>query len=132
MSSVNKVILVGNLGRDPELRYTQGGQSVCNFSIATSENWTDKSGEKQERTEWHRVVVWGKPAENAAQYLTKGRSVYVEGRIQTNEWEDKEGNKRETKEIVAQSVQYLGRANSSGGGSKPAPEQPPIGDSEGF
>jgi len=108
MAGVNKAILVGNLGRDPELRYTQGGQPVVNFPLATSESWTDKSGEKQERTEWHRIVVWGKVGENCAQYLSKGRTVYVEGRIQTREWEDKEGQKRYTTEINAQTVQFLG------------------------
>ena len=109
MAGVNKAILIGNLGRDPELRYTQNGQAVVNFTLATSENWTDKtSGEKVERTEWHRIVVWGKTGEQCAQYLTKGRSVYIEGRLQTREWEDKEGQKRRTTEITAQSVQFLG------------------------
>jgi single-strand DNA-binding protein len=119
MASVNKVILIGNLGRDPELRYTQSGQAVTNFTIATSERFTDRSGDQQERTEWHRIVVWGKTAENCAQYLAKGRSVYVEGRLQTREWEDKEGNKRQTTEISAQRVQFLGgpRSGGSGGGS---------------
>jgi single-strand DNA-binding protein len=122
MAGVNKAILVGNLGRDPELRYTQGGQPVVNFPLATSENWTDKSGERQERTEWHRIVVWGKVGENCAQYLSKGRTVYVEGRIQTREWEDKEGQKRYTTEINAQTVQFLGGGNrreESGGSSEP-------------
>jgi len=86
MAGVNKVILLGNLGRDPELRYTQGGQAVANFTLATSENWNDKNGERVERTEWHRVVVWGRVAELCSQYLSKGRSVYLEGRIQTREW----------------------------------------------
>jgi single-strand DNA-binding protein len=117
MAGVNKVILIGNLGRDPELRYTQGGQAVVNFTLATSENWTDKSGEKVERTEWHRIVVWGRVGELCAQYLSKGRTVYVEGRLQTREWEDKEGNKRSTTEINAQTVQFLGgpRGDSGGG-----------------
>ena len=116
MAGVNKVILVGNLGRDPELRYTQSGQAVVNFTLATSESWTDKSGEKAERTEWHRIVVWGRTGEMCAQYLSKGRSVYIEGRIQTREWEDKEGNKRSTTEINAQTVQFLGgpRGDSDG------------------
>ena len=109
MASVNKVILIGNLGRDPELRYTQNGQPVANFSLATSENWTDKtSGEKVEKTEWHRVVVWGRTAEHCSQYLSKGRSVYIEGRLQTRDWEDKEGQKRSTTEVNAQTVQFLG------------------------
>jgi single-strand DNA-binding protein len=114
MAGVNKAILVGNLGRDPELRYTQGGQAVVNFSIATSENWTDKSGERQERTEWHRIVAWGKTGELCAQYLSKGRTVYIEGRIQTREWEDKEGQKRTTTEINAQTVTFIGGGGGGG------------------
>jgi len=121
MAGVNKAILIGNLGRDPELRYTQNGQAVVTFTLATSENWTDKSGERVERTEWHRIVVWGKTGEICAQYLSKGRTVYVEGRIQTREWEDKDGNKRYTTEINAQTVQFLGgprgEGGSGGGGS---------------
>ncbi len=112
MAGVNKAILIGNLGRDPELRYTQSGQAVVNFSIATSESWNDKNGERQERTEWHRIVVWGKTGENCAQYLSKGRTVYVEGRIQTREWEDREGQKRTTTEINAQTVTFLGSAGA--------------------
>ena len=109
MAGINKVILIGNLGRDPELRYTQNGQPVANFSLATSEQWTDKnSGEKVERTEWHRIVVWGRSAEHCSQYLAKGRTVYIEGRLQTREWEDKEGQKRSTTEVNAQTVQFLG------------------------
>ena len=118
MAGVNKVILVGNLGRDPELRYTQNGQAVANFTLATSENWKDKNtGERQERTEWHRIVVWGRVGENCAQYLSKGRTVYIEGRLQTREWEDKEGQKRKTTEINAQTVQFLGGPRGSGGES---------------
>jgi single-strand DNA-binding protein len=116
MAGVNKAILIGNLGRDPELRYTQSGQAVVNFTLATSENWNDKSGERVERTEWHRIVVWGKVGEVCAQYLSKGRTVYVEGRIQTREWEDKDGNKRNTTEINAQTVQFLGGPRGEGGG----------------
>jgi single-strand DNA-binding protein len=119
MASVNKVILVGNLGRDPELRYTQSGQAVATFSIATTDRWRDKEGANQERTEWHRIVVWGKSAENCAQYLQKGRSAYIEGRLQSNDWEDKEGNKRTTTEVIAQSVQFLGgRGGGAGGGDR--------------
>ncbi|MDH3685261.1 MAG: single-stranded DNA-binding protein [Myxococcales bacterium] len=114
MAGVNKAILVGNLGRDPELRYTANGQPVCTFSLATTENWMSREGKREERTEWHRIVVWGKAAENCASYLAKGRQVYIEGRIQTNEWEDKEGQKRKTTEINAQTVQFLG--NRGGGG----------------
>ncbi|TDJ17595.1 MAG: single-stranded DNA-binding protein [Deltaproteobacteria bacterium] len=116
MASVNKVILIGNLGRDPELRFTRDGQGVANFTLATNERWRDKDGQNQERTEWHRIVVWGKQAENCAQYLQKGRSCYIEGRIQTREWEDKEGNKRQTTEIVAQNVTFLGGRGEGGGG----------------
>jgi single-strand DNA-binding protein len=119
MAGVNKVILIGNLGRDPELRYTQGGQAVANFTLATTESWTDKSGEKAERTEWHRIVTWGKLAEMCAQYLSKGRTAYVEGRLQTREWEDRDGNKRQTTEINAQTVQFLGGPRGEGGGGAP-------------
>ena len=114
--SVNKAIIVGNLGADPEVRYTQSGTPVANMRIATNERWTDKSGEKQERTEWHRVVVFGKTAENCQKYLSKGRQVYVEGRIQTNEWQDNDGNKRYTTEIVANDVTFLSGGNGGGGG----------------
>ncbi len=121
MASVNKVILIGNLGRDPELRYTQSGQAVANFTIATSERFANREGAQQERTEWHRIVTWGKTAENCAQYLAKGRSVYIEGRLQTREWEDKEGQKRYTTEISAQRVQFLGGPRSGGGSGGPPP-----------
>ena len=130
MASVNKVILIGNLGRDPELRYTQGGQAVANFSIATTERFPSKSGEQQERTEWHRIVAWGKTAENCAQYLSKGRSVYVEGRLQTRDWEDKEGQKRSTTEIVAQNVTFLGSPRSGGPGGPGGPGGAGGGDSQ--
>src|SRR4029079_7087635 len=104
MAGVNKVILVGNLGKDPEVRYTPGGQAVANFTIATNENWTDKQGQKQERTEWHKIVVWGKAAELCGEYLSKGRQVYIEGRLQTREWTNKEGAKQYTTEVVANPV----------------------------
>lgn len=110
---VNKVILIGNLGKDPEVRFTPSGAAVANFSIATNESWTDKSGQKQERTEWHRIVVWGKTAENCAKFLQKGRQVYIEGRLQTRSWDDKEGKKQYMTEIVANSVVFLG-----GGGAR--------------
>ena len=119
MASVNKVILIGNLGRDPELRYTQSGQGVANFTLATNERWRDKDGNNQERTEWHRIVVWGKQAESCAQYLQKGRSVYVEGRLQTRDWEDKDGNKRQTTEITALTVQFLGGRGGGAPGGAP-------------
>jgi single-strand DNA-binding protein len=112
-NGINRVILIGNLGADPELRHTPGGASVCNFSIATNESWTDKSGEKQERTEWHRIIVWGRMADACAKYLGKGRPVYVEGRLQTRKWDDKEGVTRYLTEIVAQHVQFLGGGNGS-------------------
>ncbi|HEX4932997.1 MAG TPA: single-stranded DNA-binding protein [Gemmatimonadaceae bacterium] len=110
MASVNKVILIGNLGRDPEIRYTPGGSPVANFTMATTERWTDPNGEKKEKTEWHRIVVWGKQAEIAAEYLRKGRQVYIEGSLQTREWTDRDGNKRYTTEVKAQRLQLLGRA----------------------
>ena len=113
---VNKVILIGNLGHDAELRHTESNQAVANFDIATSESWTDKAGEKQERTEWHKIVLWGKGAEALAQYLVKGKKVYIEGSLQTRKWEDKSGTNRLTTEIKAQQVRLLG-----GGGSGEAP-----------
>lgn len=122
MASVNKVILVGNLGSDPEVRYLPSGQPVANFNIATTERWTGKDGNPGEKTEWHRIVVFGKQAENCKEYLKKGRQVYVEGRLQTREWNDKEGNKRTTTEIVAQVVQFLG----SGPGKARESEQPAV------
>lgn len=129
MASLNKVILIGNLGQDPDVRYTPSGAAVANFSIATTEKWKDKqSGNLEEKTEWHRVVVWGKLAELCKEYLAKGRSVYLEGRLQTRAWDDKDGNKRYTTEVVAQTVQFLDRkgsgpAASSGGGSSPASDE---------
>lgn len=111
--SVNKVILLGRLGQDPELKYTPGGAAVCNFSVATTESWTDKQGQKQEKTEWHRIVVWGKLAELCNQYLAKGRQAFVEGRLQTRSWDDKDGSKRYTTEIMANTVQFIGGATAS-------------------
>lgn len=108
MASVNKVILVGNLGRDPEVRYMPNGEAVCNFSIATTDTWKDKSGAKQERTEWHNIVMYRKLAEIAGEYLKKGRPVYVEGRLQTRKWQTKEGQDRYTTEIIADQMQMLG------------------------
>jgi single-strand DNA-binding protein len=109
MAGVNKVILVGNLGKDPEIRYTPSGKAVANFSIATSENWTDKEGQKQVRTEWHRIVAFDRLAEICGEYLSKGKQVYIEGRLQTRQWEDRDGNKRYTTEIRANNMQMLGR-----------------------
>ena len=107
MSSVNKVILIGRLGGDPELKYTPSGVAVCNFTMATSESFTDKSGTKQDKTEWHRIVIWKKLAETCNQYLGKGSLAYLEGSLQTRSWENKEGVKMYTTEIVARSVQFL-------------------------
>ena len=115
MASVNKVILVGNLGRDPETRYTTGGDAVTNLNIATSEQWKDKSGEKQERTEWHRVVLFGRQAEVAGEYLKKGRSVYIEGRLQTRKYTDKDGVEKYSTEIVADRMQLIGGREGGGG-----------------
>jgi len=115
MASLNKVLLIGNLGNDPEIKMTPSGQKVANFSVATNEFWTDKSGAKQERTEWHRIVVWGRQAETCEMYLRKGRTVFIDGRIQTRQWEDTQGQKRYTTEIVASTIQFIG----SGGDRAP-------------
>jgi len=114
MGSVNKVILVGNLGRDAELRYTPGGAAVATLNLATTEVWNDKGGQRQEKTEWHRIVLWGKQAESLQEYLTKGKQIYVEGRLQTRQWDDKDGNKRYTTEIKADRITLLG----GGGGGR--------------
>lgn len=116
MGSVNKLILVGNLGRDAELRYTPGGAPVSTFSLATTEVWNDKGGQRQEKTEWHRITVWGKTAESLQEYLIKGKQVYVEGRIQYREWTDKEGVKRTTAEVRADRIVLLGGGGGGGGG----------------
>ncbi len=141
MGSVNKVILVGNLGRDAELRYTPGGAAVATLNLATTEVWNDKGGQRQEKTEWHRIVVWGKQAESLQEYLTKGKQIYVEGRLQTRQWDDKDGNKKYTTEIKADRITLLGGggggAGRSGGmergergGGAPAPhsggDEPPM------
>ena len=119
MAGINKVIIVGHLGKDPEVRYTPSGSAVANFSVATSETWKDKTtGEKKERTEWHRIVAWDKLGEICGEYLSKGRQVYVEGRLQTRSYDDKEGVKRYTTEIIATDVQFLGPKDS--GGSRPS------------
>jgi len=107
--TVNKVFLLGNLGRDPELKYAPTGGPVCNFTLATKDVWNDKQGHKQEKTEWHRIVVFGKMGELCSQFLAKGRSVFVEGRLQTREWEDKQGARRYMTEIVANDVRFLGK-----------------------
>jgi len=122
---VNKVILIGNVGADPELRYTAGGTAVTNFNIATNENWTDSAGERQERTEWHRIVVWGRLAEICNQYLRKGSKVFIEGRLQTRSWETQDGQKRYTTEVVARDMQMLDSRGEfeSGGSASQGPGQ---------
>src|SRR3954471_20866891 len=116
MGSVNKVILVGNLGRDAELRYTPGGAAVATLNMATTEVWTDKGGQRQEKTEWHRIVFWGKVAESLTEYLTKGKQVYVEGRLEKRQWNDKDGNKRYTTEIKGDKIVLLGGGGGGGRG----------------
>jgi single-strand DNA-binding protein len=133
MGSVNKVILVGNLGRDAELRYTPGGAAVATLNLATTEVWNDRNSQRQEKTEWHRVVLWGKQAESLQEYLTKGKQIYVEGRLQTRQWDDKDGNKRYTTEIKADRITLLGGAGGGAGrggggmerGGSPSPDEPP-------
>lgn len=128
--SVNKVILVGRLGQDPTTRYTSGGAAVCNFTMATDETFKDRSGEKQKRTEWHKIVVWSKQAEIAQQYLTKGSLIYLEGRIETRQWDDKEGQKRESKEIICNNFRMLGGGEKSRAvGETEAPE-PEVADDD--
>jgi len=117
MASVNKVILIGNLGADPELRYTASGTAIARFNLATKENWTGKDGNKEERTEWHRVVAWARLGEICGEYLSKGKQVYIEGRLRTRSWEDKDGNRKYTTEIVANQMQMLGAAGGVAGGS---------------
>ncbi len=126
MASVNKVILIGNLGRDPEVRYTPNGAAVCNVSVATTRNWKSKEGDRQEETEWHRVVFYDRLAEIAGEYLRKGRPVYVEGRLKTRKWQDKDGKDNYTTEIIAEQMQMLGgrEGGGMGGGG--------MGDEEGY
>ena len=114
MRGINKVILIGNLGRDPELRYTASGQAVANFTIATTESRTNKGGDRQDFTEWHRIVAWGRLAEICGEYLSKGRMVYIEGTLRTRSWEDKEGRKRWTTEVLARNMQMLGPSGDKG------------------
>jgi single-strand DNA-binding protein len=126
MASINKAILIGNLGKDPELRYTPSGKAVASFSIATSEKWKNQSGDLQESTEWHNIVLWGRQAEIAKEYLSKGSPVYIEGRIQTRNYDDKNGVKRYITEIVGQKIQFLGRKGDSSSDYTPPP--PPADD----
>jgi len=128
MAGINKVILIGHLGADPELRYTPNGTPVANFRIATTERWTNRQGEKKEITEWHRVVAWGKLGEFCGQYLAKGKQVYIEGRLRSRSWEDKDGKKQRTIEIVAQKLQLLGKPETMPIETEevPPPEEVPI------
>jgi single-strand DNA-binding protein len=135
--SVNKVILIGNLGKDPEVRFTAGGRAVARFSVATSDQWTDAEGSRQERTEWHNIVVWGKQAESCGQYLQKGRQVYIEGSIRYRSYDDKEGNKKYITEVNALRVQFLGGGGGGGRAGAPRDSQgasdmpsPPPGEEE--
>ena len=114
MASVNKVMILGNLGQDPELRNTAGGKAVATLRVATTDTWNDANGQRQEKTEWHTIVVWGRSAENCKQYLAKGRAVFVEGRLQTRKWQDKEGHDRYSTEIVADRVQFVGGSGEKG------------------
>ena len=137
---VNKAIIVGNLGRDPEVRFTPSGRAVAKFTVATSERWTDQQGQRQERTEWHNIIVWGKQAETCGQYLSKGRQVYVEGRISNRSYDDKDGNKRYITEIIARDVRFLGGGGGAGraqessftapAGEDAAPPAPPASDDD--
>lgn len=128
---VNKAIIIGNLGRDPEVRFTPSGRARATFSVATSERWTDQQGQKQERTEWHNVVVWGKQAETCGQYLAKGRQVFVEGRITSRSYDDKDGNKKYITEIVARDVRFLGGPGGGGGGPRDSGFAAPPGEDPG-
>lgn len=119
---LNKAMLIGNVGQDPEIRYTPGGDAVANLSVATSEKWKDKQGDKQEKTEWHRIVAFGRRAEVIGEYVTKGSKLYIEGKLQTKKWQDQSGNNRYTTEIIADKIQMLG-GNSDGGQQQRAPQQ---------
>jgi len=130
MAGVNKVILLGNLGADPEMRYTPGGTAVANFRLATTETYTNKEGEKVTKTEWHRIVAFRRLAEICGEYLSKGKQVYIEGKIQTRSWEDREGVKKYTTEIVADTMQMLGSKGSGSGGGAPSAGSPPSSSSE--
>lgn len=125
MAGVNRVILIGNLGKDPETRHTQTGAAICSFSLATNESWKNKDGGREERTEWHNIVTFGKVADICGQYLQKGKQVYIEGRLQTRSWDDRDGNKRYTTEIVASNMTMLGRAGEGGSDSQDEYEPPP-------
>jgi single-strand DNA-binding protein len=132
MASLNKVMLIGNLGKDPEVRYTPAGTAVASFSLATSERFKGKSGESEEKTEWHNVVLWGRLAEIAGEYLTKGKTVYIEGRLQTRKWQDRDGRDRYTTEIVGQTMQMLSGKGDGGGGGRREQGRPSSGGGEEF
>lgn len=125
--SVNKVIIVGHLGQDPELKYTKENLPVTNISVATNEKWKDKQGNQHEKTEWHRLIIWGKQAENAAQYLKKGSQAYFEGKLETQKWEDKEGKTNYTTNVVVTNMQFLGSSGGGGGGQRPPTPNAPSG-----
>ncbi|RYZ90226.1 MAG: single-stranded DNA-binding protein [Proteobacteria bacterium] len=131
MASVNKVILIGKLGKDPEIKHTPSGNAVCTFSVATSERWTD-NGKTQEKTEWHRIVVWNKLAENCAKYLAKGRSVYVEGKLETRKWDDKNGQKQSMTEVKAKVVNFLVSGVGQGTQAESAEQVPSIENNDGY
>jgi len=124
MASLNKAMLIGYVGADPDVRQTSNGSTVANFSVATTEKWTDKDGKKQSQTEWHQIVAWGRLAEICGEYVSKGAQVYIEGRIRTNEWEDNNGNKKKTKEIILQRLQLLDRSEASGSANNDVDEIP--------
>lgn len=131
MASINKVMLIGNLGKDPEIRYMPSGDAIANLTLATTENWKDKSGEKQEKTEWHRISMFGRLAEIAGEYLKKGSSVYIEGKLQTRKWQDKEGQQRSITEIVGESFQLIKR-NDTQGAEGVNQSAAPVGDDQPF
>ncbi|MCD6213500.1 MAG: single-stranded DNA-binding protein [Candidatus Desulfofervidus sp.] len=126
MAAINKVILIGHLGADPELRYTPNGTPVANFRVATTERWINKQGERMESTEWHRIVAWGKLGEFCGQYLNKGKQIYIEGRLRTRSWEDRDGKKQWTTEIIAQRLQLLGKPEKPSEEEAPVPEEAPV------
>jgi len=135
MASLNKVMLIGNLGKDPEVRYTTSGTAVASFSLATSEKFKNKTGEWEERTEWHTITLWGRLAEIAGEYLAKGKTVYIEGRLQTRKWQDRDGRERYTTEVVADKMQMLGGRGESGGrqtSGKAAEESTGFGGASGY
>ena len=130
MASLNKVMLIGNLGKDPEVRYTTSGQAVASFPIATTERFKSKAGEPEERTEWHRITLWGKLAEIAGEYLAKGRTIYVEGKLQTRKWQDRDGNDKYTTEVVGERMLMLGKKENAGRSEAESQDEPPFPENE--